>query len=71
MKKGRDVMRTTAHEPEPETNVARDTRGSVMVEYLTLTAVVALVIASAAVLLGVPLIRLFHYEQALLLLPVP
>jgi Flp pilus assembly pilin Flp len=79
VKRGLTAMRTTkrAHtpsEPTPETNATaliRATRGSVMVEYLALTGVVALVIAAAAVMLGAPLIHLFHYEQTLLLLPVP
>ena len=78
--KGLTAMRTTDRaptpsDPTPETNASSAllsaTRGSVMVEYLTLTAVVALVIAAAAVMLGAPLIHLFHYEQTLLLLPVP
>ena len=47
------------------------THGAVMNEYIVLTATVALVIAAAAALIGVPLVQSFRFAQAFLVLPIP
>lgn len=51
--------------------LVRDQVGAVYVEYVLLTVLVTLGGAAAVVGLGVPLLNLFRYVEALILLPVP
>ncbi len=48
-----------------------DTDGAVFVEYLTLTLLVAVLCAAATATLGVPLLRLFRFQQAVVAVPIP
>jgi Flp pilus assembly pilin Flp len=50
---------------------ARDVRGTVMVEYALLLVLVALGLTAALIVCGRLLLRLFLYQQALVLLPFP
>jgi Flp pilus assembly pilin Flp len=48
-----------------------DTSGSVFVEYVVVLSLVSVGAVAALVTLGVPLLNLFLYQQAVLLLPFP
>lgn len=48
-----------------------ETAGAQMTEYVLLTALVGLLIAFAAVAVGVPLVRSYQYSETVLLLPGP
>lgn len=48
-----------------------DQRGAVFAEYVTLLVLVSIGCAAATVALGVPLVNLFIFQRALLLLPIP
>lgn len=49
----------------------RDTRGVVFVEYVALLLLVTITGAAAVLALGVPLVHLFRYQQLVLSLPIP
>ena len=49
----------------------RDTAGAAYVEYLALLTLVTLVGAAAVAALGLPLLRMFRFAEAILLLPAP
>lgn len=51
--------------------LANDEEGAVFVEYLTLTLLVAVLCATATLTLGDPLMRLFRFQQAVILTPLP
>lgn len=51
--------------------LAREKRGVVFVEYVALLLLVTIGGAAAVVTLGVPLVTLFRYVQAIVALPVP
>lgn len=53
------------------TDDMQDDRGAVFAEYVTLLVLVSLGCAAATVALGVPLVNLFIFQRALLLLPIP
>ncbi|MBN1653971.1 MAG: hypothetical protein JXA30_09360 [Deltaproteobacteria bacterium] len=48
-----------------------DDQGTVYTEYLVILFLVALGAVSALIALGVPLLKLFYYQQAVVLLPFP
>ena len=48
-----------------------DDQGAVFAEYLVVLTVVSLGVVVALVALGVPLLNLFYYQQAVLSLPFP
>jgi Flp pilus assembly pilin Flp len=54
-----------------ENMLARDERGAVFAEYVTLLALVSLGCAIATVALGVPFNHLFIFQRSILLLPIP
>jgi Flp pilus assembly pilin Flp len=49
----------------------RDTRGTVMVEYVIVLALVSVGASLALIGLGTELLQLFRYQEAVLLLPFP
>jgi hypothetical protein len=49
----------------------RGTGGVVFVEYVALLSLVTVVGAGAVVALGIPLMKLFRYQELLLSLPIP
>jgi Flp pilus assembly pilin Flp len=51
--------------------LVEETDGAVFVEYLTLTLLVAVLCAAATATLGVPLLRLFRFQQAVVAVPIP
>lgn len=51
--------------------LVHETEGAVFVEYLTLTMLVAILCAAATMTLGVPLLRLFRFQQAVVAVPIP
>jgi hypothetical protein len=51
--------------------LARDTRGSVLAEYSVLLVVIGVTCALGTAALGLPLLNLFLFQQACLLLPIP
>lgn len=56
---------------ERPARLARDTRGNVQTEYLVVLWGVCIVGAVAFVAVGLPLLELFHFTQAVLVTPVP
>ncbi|MBX3250772.1 MAG: hypothetical protein KF901_26570 [Myxococcales bacterium] len=52
-------------------SLVEDEDGAVYVEYVLVTILVTLGGAGAVVGLGVPLLNLFRYVEALILLPIP
>ncbi len=54
-----------------KSGLTRNDRGAVFVEYITVLCLVTLVGAAAVAALGLPLLRLFRYVQAVILLPIP
>lgn len=50
---------------------ARCTRGSVLAEYTVLLVVIGVTCAAGVAALGLPLLKLFLFQQACLLLPIP
>jgi hypothetical protein len=57
--------------PSPAPTLARDPRGAVFVEYVTLLSAVTLIAAAAILALGVPLLRLFRFAELVIASPVP
>ncbi len=57
--------------PSERKDLAQDERGAIFAEYVTVLALVTLVGAAAVAALGIPLLRLFRYVQAVILLPIP
>ena len=51
--------------------VSPDTAGSVFVEYVVVLSLVSVGAVAALVALGAPLLNLYLYQQAVLLLPFP
>lgn len=51
--------------------ITTDTSGSVFVEYVVVLSLVSVGAVTALVALGAPLLNLFLYQQAVLLLPFP
>jgi hypothetical protein len=51
--------------------LAADTRGSVLAEYTVTLVVIGLTCALLTIALGLPLVHLFLFQQACLLLPIP
>lgn len=51
--------------------LATSTRGSVLAEYTVTMVVIALPCALLTMALGLPLVHLFLFQQACLLLPIP
>ena len=48
-----------------------DQRGSIFAEYVVLLSVVAMVCVAALILAGIPLVRNFYMQTAIIGLPVP
>lgn len=57
--------------PPSQSLLRRDERGAVFVEYVTVLTLVTVVGAAAVAALGIPLLKLFRYVQAVILLPIP
>ena len=53
------------------TELRPDEQGTVFVEYVVVLALVAMAAVGAMIALGPRLLGLFHYQQALLLSPIP
>ena len=51
--------------------IPTDTAGSVTVEYVVVLSLVSVGVVAALAALGVPLLNLYLYQQAVLLLPFP
>ncbi len=49
----------------------RGTGGVVFVEYVALLSLVTVIGAGAVLALGIPLMKLFHYQELMLSLPIP
>ena len=65
-------LRDTSSGPSREVRgFVHDTDGAVFVEYLTLTVMIAVGCAAATITLGDPLLRLFRFQQAVILTPIP
>jgi Flp pilus assembly pilin Flp len=59
---------TRAHRP---LRLVGDERGTVFAEYVTLLTVISIGAVAATIALGVPLTKLFLFQRAILLLPIP
>ncbi len=53
------------------TDLLRDEKGAVFVEYLVLSLFVTIGGAGAVMVLGVPLLRLYHWGNAWITFPLP
>ena len=58
-------------DPERLVTIPTDTAGSVSVEYVVVLSLVSVGAVAALAALGVPLLNLYLYQQAVLLLPFP
>jgi hypothetical protein len=67
-----DWLRDTSSGPSREAReLITDTEGAIFVEYMTLTLMVTVLCAAATLTLGDPLMRLFRFQQAVILTPIP